>query len=51
MNKTTNPQKPYVDPFLYEIGFFKDETDREKMVDGVRKMNKQRTHNPKPPRS
>lgn len=43
MNKTTTSEKPYVDPFLFEVGFFKDRFDRDKLVEAVRKINQRPT--------
>ena len=43
MNKTATQEKPYVDPFLYEVGFFKSPAEREKLVEGVRKMNEKQS--------
>lgn len=40
MNKApANNSTAYVDPFLFEVGFFKDRSERDKLVEGVRKLN------------
>lgn len=40
--KPKSDHKPYVDPFLFEVGFFKDMNERQKMLDKLRKLNARR---------